>query len=68
MENRHIPRSWLEKDVEKGILYAKNSTKCSNCGHTMLIGRKEKKICTWCGRYVFKDKKKEFEYRIKELI
>ena len=39
---------------------------CS-CGHTINIPNKmDKIICSHCGNYVFKDKKTEFEYRLKE--
>lgn len=41
---------------------------CPNCGHSVLFSRKDKAICSWCKHYVFKDKKTEFEYRLKESI
>lgn len=41
---------------------------CPVCGHSMLLGRKDKKICTNCGNYVFKDNATEFNYRMKERI
>ena len=41
---------------------------CPNCGHSMLLGRKDKKICTHCGHYVFKDAATEFQYRMREKI
>lgn len=38
------------------------------CGHSILIPPQiDKKVCTWCGRYVFKNKKDEFKYRMKEV-
>lgn len=44
----------------------KGKMKCK-CGHSVIIPPQIKKvICHWCGNYVFKDKKAEFEYRIKE--
>lgn len=39
---------------------------CKNCGHSILLGRKDKIICHHCGKYVFKDDKAEFEYRMKQ--
>lgn len=68
MENKWISRHKLQEDIEKGIYYTKNSIKCETCGHTMFLGRKDKKVCTWCGRYVFKDKKEEFMYRLGEHL
>ena len=39
------------------------------CGHSVLIppGR-DKIICSWCGKYVFKTTRSEFEYRLKECL
>ena len=68
MENKWISRYQLEKEIKRGMVYTRNSIKCANCGHTMLFARKNKAVCTWCGHYVFKDKKEEFEYRLKELL
>ena len=61
MENKWVSRKILEEDMKKGIIYTKESSTCKNCGHKMLIGRKEKIICSWCYHYVFKNKKEEFE-------
>ena len=42
--------------------------KCK-CGHRTVIPKGiEKQICSWCGHYVFRDKKVEFEYRMKERL
>ena len=41
---------------------------CPNCGHSMLLGRKDKKICDHCGMYVFKDEITEFHYRLREKM
>ena len=39
------------------------------CGHRVVIPKwVDKQLCDWCGRYVFKDKKVEFNYRISEQI
>jgi uncharacterized paraquat-inducible protein A len=42
------------------------SIKCS-CGHTMLMN-KAKVLCTWCGKYVYKDKKLEFQDKLKASL
>lgn len=40
-----------------------------NCGHSILIyPPATKRICSWCGHYVFKDKNEEFRYRLKEQL
>lgn len=53
------------------IILTKNITaatvKCK-CGHSVLIpARNDKKICTWCGEYVFRNKQDEFKYRLGEM-
>ena len=68
MKNRGIYNRLIRKDIEKGIYYAINGVKCANCGHTMLLGIKGRRICSWCGHYIFKNKRQEFEYRLKEAM
>ena len=39
------------------------------CGHRIVIPKwVDKNICNWCGNYVFKNKKDEFEYRMKQKL
>ena len=48
--------------------YTDNTFKCK-CGHSVVVSNKIKKVvCNHCGRYVFRDKKDEFIYRLKEVI
>lgn len=48
--------------------YDKSKFICS-CGHRVIIPKwVDKTICKWCNRYVFRDKKLEFEYRLKEKM
>lgn len=45
-----------------------NKVKC-RCGHSMAFPYdKEKMVCSWCGRYVYKSKKIEFEETLKSKI
>lgn len=37
------------------------------CGHTVEVYH-DKRICTNCGNYVFKNKDEEFKYRLKEKM
>lgn len=40
-----------------------------NCGRKIYIHKdKEKAVCSWCGKYVFKNKENEFRYRMKEVL
>ena len=41
---------------------------CPNCGHSLLLGDKDKKICSHCNHYVFRDEETEKKYRIMEKI
>ena len=56
-----------KKDKVRLDFYTKNSTKCK-CGHTNFLGSRDKVICSWCNRYVFKNKRIEFMYRVGELM
>lgn len=43
---------------------------CS-CGHSVVIfpfEHKNKKVCSYCGKYVYKDKKEEFKERLGALL
>ena len=42
--------------------------KCKPCGHTLLLGNSEKKICNHCGYYVYKNSKIEFKDRLKQEL
>jgi hypothetical protein len=55
------------EDTKKIDFYTKNSTKCK-CGHTNFLGSRDKIICSWCNRYIFKNKRIEFMYRVGELV
>ena len=54
--------------IEKGRKNNPNNKKCS-CGHTVEFWTSQNRIiCRWCGNYVFRNKKDEFEYRMKERL
>ena len=60
------------KDVEKlSKEKAKYKFYCK-CGHPVTIypfEHRNSKICSWCGRLVFVNKKEEFKYKLqKEMI
>ena len=46
---------------------AKYKVKCK-CGHKMVLIHADKVICSWCGYYVYKDKKTEFKEMIKKCM
>ena len=45
--------------------------RCPNCGYLVpfyAFDDKDKKICRYCKRYIFKNKNVEFKYRLKEKL
>ena len=45
----------------------KHTIKCK-CGHSNVLMKRDRMICKWCGNYVYKDKKTEFEYKLKKEL
>ena len=55
------PTKFLDK-------YVQNKVKCK-CGKTVEFWTSNKKVvCDWCGNYVFRTKKDEYDYRMKGLL
>ena len=61
---------FFKKDDDKKFESLANATYyCHHCHHSLIINaNEEKKICQWCGWYVFKNDKDKFIYRLKENI
>lgn len=54
-----------EKIVDE---YDKVKIRCK-CGHRVIVPLKEKKrLCGWCGYWVYRDKKEEFKDKLKGKI
>lgn len=58
----------MKLSTSKKILNEREEFKiyCS-CGHSMIIfpfEHRNKKVCTYCGKYVYKDKNEEFKERL----
>ena len=58
-------------DFEKMTLIEKERAKfkryCSHCGHSMVFpqtSKKSKVICSWCGRYIYKNDFEEFKHNL----
>lgn len=46
----------------------RNTFKCE-CGHSVvIIPTRTKKLCSWCGRWVFRSKIEEFKFRVREQL
>ena len=53
-----------KKEIEKYTSVLSDHRVLCKCSHSILIPPEVNKvICSWCGKYVFKDKKEEFKYR-----
>lgn len=62
----------ITKNIKEQTRYfeeiAKHKYKCKNCGHTVIIfpmEHKIKKLCKWCGEYVYINGKEEFKDRMR---
>lgn len=56
--------SRYEEDTKMFNSRTNDRVKCSHCGHSELMFH-DKCICTWCGHYVYKNKKIEFKEKMK---
>lgn len=58
---RELQNEYLQKN--NGVI------KCK-CGHSIefLNYSTKYKLCTYCGNYVFRNKKEEFDYRMKGIL
>lgn len=64
--------NWNKKPYDNPTKYTmidKKNTKYCSCGHTVEFWHSENKVlCNWCGNYVFRTEKDEFNYRMKEQL
>ena len=44
-----------------------NATYTCKCGHRVVIGKRGKTFCYWCGSYVYRDKKAEYMDKMSRL-
>ena len=60
-------KSRFELDTIRFNQYTNESVKCQICGHTMLF-EGNRHICTHCGNWVYKNRKFEFQCKLKEIL
>lgn len=64
---RRISKS-ISDDIKLMNAYSEIRHYCK-CGHSVILPAfVDKKICSWCGHYVFRTPKIEFEYKLKQMI
>lgn len=62
-----MTRERLGKRIDEVIKY---SCGCK-CGHSVVIypfEKRTKKICTWCGEYVYINEREEFKDKLRNLL
>lgn len=56
----------MQSDKRRFEYYAKLRVYCPHCGHSNTIPVQiESKICSWCGKRVYREKKFEFEDKLR---
>lgn len=66
MKNSYLDHN-SKIDKKRSDAYSKMNVYCKKCGHTMFIANEDRRICTHCGYWVYKDNKTEFLYKMKEI-
>ena len=56
------------KDAKRLDAYTRNTVYCPHCNHSITMINKDRKLCTQCGHYVYKNHKSEFKYKLKEKM
>ena len=53
----------MQEDIKLASEQAQYKKHCNHCGHTISFYafEKEKKLCSWCGRFNYKDAKAKFK-------
>lgn len=64
----YIEKKLVNEDIKRMKDIKKIRHRCK-CGHSINIPEfVDKKICSWCGCYVFRTPQLEFEYRLKQQM
>ena len=60
----------LQRDMKLRSEQMKFEKYCEFCGHTMSFYafEKDRKVCNHCGRFNYKNKRVEFEYKLKNVV
>lgn len=57
---------------ENPVKYADYVVNCvvkCKCSHSIIFHNgNDRELCSWCGKYVYKDSNTEFKYKLKENI
>lgn len=61
-------RIFFQKDKKRFDALSENTVYCPYCNHSITMINKDRKLCTQCGHYVYKNQKSEFKYKLKEMM
>ena len=56
-----------KEDRKRFTAITNNTVKCK-CGCSVTFTKQNRRICNWCGYWVYKDKKTEFKYKMMEKL
>lgn len=56
-----------EADSKRFTDISKFRVKCK-CGHTIIMSKAERTVCSHCGHYIYKTPAIEFRYKMKEKL
>ena len=66
--NDHFKHKTYNEIIKEHDTFQNYVVKCK-CSHSVLFtGVKDRILCTHCGHYVYKDKKTELKYKLKEKM
>ena len=63
--NFYLDSNWKALDGRMNNLSRLN-IKCKNCGHT-IFPTKDRLICSHCGKWVYRNEKIEFKYKLEQI-
>ena len=66
---KHSNYKMLKKENDRDLKFIKEHRRKCECGHAIdFKGYYEYKICTWCGRKVYKDEKAQFKFEMEKRL
>lgn len=63
-----VEKRTYKEDQKISDSIARCKCECDHCGHKEIMVHVDRKICSWCGHWVYRDAKAKFKYKIKEMM
>lgn len=66
----NVIKMGLQRDMKLRQEQKKCEKYCEFCGHTMTFYafEKDRKVCSHCGRFNYKNKRVEFKYKLNSVV